>query len=307
MLIMVVCQMINERPLKILDQLQRVFLPADQHFSWPVAPVQQYQVPLGIEIEVPWRAYFPDLFVAGFPNVSADEMARITVECSRREAVLVPKLEHTVACGLQKGKDRYWEFAFDPVTNAEILVQQINVLQKAGLCPSGAHSLQITFGGLRITRDVYYLALILESLCCSPERILQGFHPTNLYGVHGWSKKGIAGVHQKMGACNLLHGYGIAVEIRTLQMPETLEGLRHLFRVAHHYGEQIRQKQEYESVPAWDRLVTDLSGILKSHGLPDENWRAPHQRPEVWKRFAFELPLLSQKVETKVNENFCWK
>ena len=112
-------------------------------------------VPLGIEVEVSWKSYFPDLWVEGFPSqVSPEKLQEITATCSERERLLLPLLNKTVECGVQRGTDKYWEFAFPPTTDVVVTCDQVKILQHAQLIPKGNHSLHVTIGGVIPNQDV---------------------------------------------------------------------------------------------------------------------------------------------------------
>lgn len=127
---------INQVPLATTVNLLREFpskLPQRQ-------PILR-NVPVGIEVEVPWKAYFPDLWVEGFPKIDPDKLAEITAECAIREKSLVPRLMRSQDCGVKRGADRYWEFAFDPVTDVGIACDHVEIWRLyAQQLPSIQHS-----------------------------------------------------------------------------------------------------------------------------------------------------------------------
>lgn len=251
-------------------------------------------MPIGIEIEVPWKAYFPDLWKPGFPNLCDAEMWLIWQECTEHERILLPRLQKTVECGVPKGADRYWEFAFDPVTDPSIVCNQYSILQANGLLPKGRHSLHITLGGLRVTRDTVFLALLLECMASSRERIMTGFHDEVI--SKGWARKGFAGVFEKEGDHDIQHGYQYAAEIRILHVPDTVEDLYRLLYKAQKYAFAVQQTQAGKSVMWWNKLVFRLGAILEYHKLPNRNWRKPHLEPEVWNSFADQYDSISRLV-----------
>lgn len=259
-------------------------------------PNRILSLPIGIEIEVPWRAYFPDLWVEGFPNIPDIQLEAITQICKEREKVLLPKLMKTVECGVPSGADKYWEFAFQPVTDISITVNQVAILQANDLIPPGNHSLHITFGGLRVTKDMYYVAMALESMACDGPRIMAGFHPWMTSMSHGWARKGFAGLFEKEGSHDLQHGYDFGAEIRLLYLPSDSEGLFQLLDYAQVMGDYVASAQAGNRLPEWDRFIERATQIIVDNGLPNRNWRKPHLEPEVWTKFAELLPGMSGDI-----------
>ena len=253
-------------------------------------------VPIGIEIEVPWKAYFPDLWVEGFPNIHPDLLAEISEACSVREKVLLSRLQETVELGINKGADKYWEFAFDPVTEVGITHSHVMMLQLEGLIPPGPHSLHITLGGLKLDRNCHYIAMILESMSCSPSRIMTGFHPTSSAQSTGWARKGYAGMFLKEGNHDLQHGYEVGTEIRILQLPETELKLFELLDVAQQLACMVALEQRGQKCVLWQQIVIKCRDVLAQHNLPDQNWKKPHIEPNVWRGFATQYEFISSCV-----------
>lgn len=251
---------------------------------------------------MPWRAYFPDLWVEGFPNVSDDEMSRITRECEIREATLLPKLRKTIECGINRGCDRYWEFALDPVTDHSILVNQVAILRMNGLIPGDTNSLHITLGGIRVDRYAYYVAMVIEALSTSPHRVLSAFMSDNQ--SKGWGRKGKAGVFEKEGSHDMQHDYNYGTEIRMGQVPADDKMLDLMLDIAQQMGEQILYVQQgIQSYKRdFDQFIGELTSILHHVGLPDTNWKNPHTEPQLWNHYAEVLPSLREPVK-KVLEN----
>lgn len=273
--------------------------------AFPIKPTTLAQtqcriVPIGIEIEVPWRDYFPDLWVDGMPNIDDDLMESIKIECDRREVDLVPRLMKTVECGVPRGADRYWEFAFDPVTDVSLLATQVAIIRANGLIPGSNHSLHITFGGLEVTRDMHYIALVLESFACTSERIKRGF--LNEGQSKAWARKGFAGLFQKEGEHDIQHGYKVGAELRLLHLPTDDHALLELLDVAQMLGSIVHhiQHDRHHNVH-WSGLVAVCKDVLEQAGLPDRNWKKPYINPEIWNRFAEQLPCIQHSVRVAFN------
>lgn len=286
----------NTKPRETLAALMQAFPEAPDGMF----PPTEEGMSLGLEIECSWRSYFPDLWVDGFPNVSAEEMQRITEECLKREAVLLPKLLRTVACGVPRGADRYWEFAFDPVTDVSIVCNQIAVLQANGLIPPGDHSLHITIGGIRVNRETYYLAFLIEMLLCSPERIGSAFHAANKKMSAGWARKGYAGVFEKEGR-ELMHGEYVAAEFRICELPGDLNKLYSALKLIQKYAKALHLMQHGSVSYEFLEMVGYARDILKKHHLSDENWKKPNLEPDMWTKFMAAYPLIREEFGSIIN------
>lgn len=252
-------------------------------------------IPIGIEIEVPWRAYFPDLWVDGFPfDIDQTTFDKITEECTKREKVLLPKLELAEQCGVPSGADKYWEFAFDPVTDVNIIRNQVHILKKNQLIPVGRHALHITVGGIWPCRDLYFVALILEAYACSEARIRSGVSP--IQGISkGWARKGRAGIFGKMGTHDIQHGYDYGTEFRLLYTPDNLDSLMFLLDRCQVLCD-VATNANHPERTEWEELVADMNEILLSCGLPDCNYGRPHEDPHTWNKFANHFYDISFRV-----------
>jgi hypothetical protein len=248
---------------------------------------------IGIEIEVKWRYYFPQLWEQYMSNCSyedllPDERDDLTNRCVAIENVLRPKLRATAECGLPSGADKYWEFAFDPVTDVTLLDTQVQILRHHQLIPDGKHSLHITIGNLRITKDVYVLLLLLETLGCNPERIESGFNKKFPEGLSlTWAKKGNGGLYPKELE-DLKHGATRAVELRTLEFDTENDNLLEMLKIASVVGDIIYDKQHGHPNPniaMWDEYVRESTKILKMFQLSDTNWNKPSTSPDTWKMY----------------------
>jgi len=281
----------DHRGQETLGKLRLAFgRPGTVFFSKPKV------VPVGIEVEVPWRNYFPDLWVNGFPNISDAEMSEITEECNRRESILLPQLRKTVDCGVNKGNDRYWEFAFNPVSSVGIIVNQLSVIREAGLMPGRMNSLHVTFGGVRVCRYSYYIALVAEAMVTSQERIRSAF--TQGTTSRGWARKGYAGVYEKQGSYDMMYGFQYGTELRLAEVPDNTIDLYNMLHVTQQMAVEVYQIQSgvFSSKTVFDNMISELASILVRAGLPDKNWKKPHMEPETWEWFAEVLPEIRPQV-----------
>lgn len=291
---------INEVPQATTANLLREFpanLPARSRISRAVT--------IGIEVEVPWKAYFPDLWMDGFPNVGHEDLVRITTECNRREKTLIPLLMKTQECGIKRGADRYWEFAFDPVTDVSIACDHVEILRQHNLIPEGRHSLHITFGGVRVSKEMYYVAMCLEAIACSPDRVVSGFNPKSPLLSQGWARKGMAGLFEKEGDHDIMHDMQYGTEIRLLWLPDTDAQLFSLLTIAQVMTDNALRVQRGETPTSmWKDVVQQCKQALLDAGLPDRNWKRPNLEPEVWRQFADKLPEIQWHIRQSLQHHF---
>lgn len=246
---------------------------------------------VGLEIEVPWRAYFPHLWAKhfqrgtkDFANFSVAEAAALDHDSKPQELCLNAKLGKTLECGLDKGRDWYWEFIIPPVRDVRILAEQVAVLNANDLCPWGPYSLQPTIGGLRRTRSSYFALLILELLFASPERIAKGINAKVPQWATSWARKGQGGIARK-SLLDLKHGDTQAIELRTLCLPASLEEFYDFLTATALLATWLYREQCGAAVPQWDRIVAELAGLLTDFGLDNANWENPHTNPAVWEKY----------------------
>lgn len=250
---------------------------------------------MGLELEVPWSFYYPELWerfglARGFSALSETERFELNEACSIQEVEVRSKLELSTKCGVPRGNDRYWEFAVDPCSDWRLPCAQIELLAAAGLLPlKGSGSLQITLGGLRQGREVQALARLLEALCGSAERIRGGIRAASKGPIHsGWARKGSGGVLEKR-ADELKLGAASACEIRALSVPNGVERLRDLLRVASVAGAAVAKAQEGkvdEEVRAWMAFQEGCESLLKEEGVEALDQPAESLPVEAWLRYA---------------------
>lgn len=298
-----VLSQINERPIQTVGNLLCAFEKSpSQLFSG-----QERPIPIGIEIECSWRSYFPDLWMEGFPNnISDEDMQRISEDCLRREQKLLPQLMKAQRAGVPSGADRYWEFAFEPVTDISLLCNQVEILRANGLIPEGHHALHITIGGVEPSPAMYAITMVLEAYACSVERLRSGYGTTGPYQLSkGWAKKGRAGLFMKEGSNDLLHGYEVGTEIRTLHLPKTtnelyfvLDTCQKLVEVSH----SLDTRSSYDE-RCWRMLKKDLVWVLEEAELPNTNWGKPRDNPPLWERIAERFVLMQYLTRKVFSEN----
>lgn len=261
---------------------------------------------IGIEVEVPFSSYFPHLWnnfrlnERGVRDMDTHELHALSRECAAAEQPLRHRLTLTTECGVPRGADRYWEFSLAPVTNIRLLAEQVRLLTAAGVLPRDRrHSLHVTIGGLKASRDLYTLLGIVEVLHVEPERIRQGVDKTRSPIHSGWGRKGRSGLAEK-GAGDLVAGAAHAVEFRTLQLPEGQEELLHLLELAQGCAHAILVGQKSQWASRWRALSSAFRAQLQEHDLPDANWWTSGPGGGVdfpaWERFVGAFPAIQRAL-----------
>lgn len=278
-----------------------------QAFNLPEPSVRDRsgRVSMGLEIEVPWSSYFPqlwdkyDLANRKVYSLSKDELDQLGLECAEIEKTLLPRLQQSVECGVPRGNDRYWEFALRPSCQADLLVQQVGLLTQAGLLPRDKrHSLQVTIGGIPPCKSLYKLAMLLEVEFVDPDRIRSGIDQMGSTIHTGWGRKGRAGVHLK-GGDELQGGAQVASELRMLQLPQDERDLARLMATVE-FGVNaimdLREGLSTEAAVQWQEFESATTEVLLAHGLPDANWFSSGSDggvdSQAWERFADRLDVI---------------
>lgn len=250
---------------------------------------------MGIEVEVPWRLYFPQLWSEfgmsrGFSALGPDEARALAAACAELEEQLLPRLRMSAACGVPRGNDRYWEFALDPCTDWRLPCAQLELLRAAGLLPAEPGlSLQITIGGARAGSGAQAMARLLEALCSSPARLASGLEAAARGKIHsGWARKGSGGVLEKQ-AQELKLGALRACEFRTLAMPGGESELRGLLSRASAAGAALSASQagaDSELAKAWGRFESGCGRAMAGLGIPSLEWERGSPIPTAaWGRY----------------------
>ena len=271
------------------------------------------RVSMGLEIEVPWSSYFPqlwdkyDLANRKVYSLPKNELNQLGLECAEIEKTLLPRLQQSVECGVPRGNDRYWEFALRPACQAHLLVQQVELLTQAGLLPRDKkHSLQVTIGGIAPCKSLYKLAMLLEVEFVDADRIRSGIDQMGSTIHTGWGRKGRAGVHLK-SANELQGGAQVASELRMLQLPQNERDFASLMATVEFGANAIMDLREGLSTEAavqWQKFESATTQILFDHGLPDANWFSSGPGGGVdrqaWDRFADRLDAIHDDLSERL-------
>lgn len=265
----------DEKARETIGNLQKAFGKTIE--SRNISPQNISPKSIGIEIEIKFKCLFPELHAKYFSDINRyyslplEEKNKISQEISLAEKDILPLYQKTVTCGVPAGKDRYWEFAFDPVYNTTLLLDQIDILEQVGLIPTGHHSLHINIGDVRLNKRAYIITSALQLLYVTKERLINGIRDCQ-YPV-AWARKGRAGIREKNGLhlINSESGY----EIRTLEYTN-LETLRKIFAFIAFF---LGFDKEYR------KLESQVDQLLRIYDLPNKNWENPVINPELWNKY----------------------
>lgn len=264
-------------------------------------------VSIGLEIEVPWSSYFPQLWekygLSGrrVADLEAEELARLGADCSELEASLLPRLRKTIECGVPRGGDRYWEFSFEPAKDVGLLARQVEALGEAGLLPRDkAHSLHATVGGLAPNPSLYYLAMMLELEFVEPARMGSGIAQTKRAIHSGWARKGRAGIFRK-GPEDLAGGERVGSELRMLQLPKSQASFERLLGWLS-WGSGAIAGMRADASERWIWCESRAREELGRAGLADANWTRSdgEQSHAQWELFERSMPRLREKLDDVV-------
>lgn len=248
-------------------------------------------VPIGIEIEVKFKYYFPELYKKYLSNfkeylaLEHSEKSKIKLEISEAEKPIQEKLNKTVEFGIPHGNDRYWEFAFRPSYDISLICKQVDILNKLDLIPIGKHSLHINLGDTKVTPRMYWVLMTLELLYCSKQRIASGFSQNFTYMSATWAKKGDGGILVKN--YNDLQDSDCGVELRTMQFNGDSKKLYEILNTLCFL------------LKDGDEIISSLKKEAKAVGLPDSNFGKPHTNPDVWNKYIENFEHLSNLIKTK--------
>lgn len=282
----------DEKAYIILDKLIKEFNILPNDYVETISPFT-----IGIEIEVKFKYYFPNIFENYFKNgkyinFSTDEKKYIDSLIDEEEINIKPLLQKTLECGIEKGKDSYWEFAFPPVNDISILLKQLDVLQRKNLIPNGKHSLHITIGDIKKSKEIYWILSVLQILFCDVDRIKNSFKLNDEKLIaKTWARKGVAGIYQKDSWRLKNSDYG--VELRTLEF-FSINDLESCF---HFLIDMLCKMKKGENIYLVDFLKNEMQKI----NLPDENWKNPHENPDVWNLYINKFDMLKNKVQNYLN------
>lgn len=276
----------NKNAKQTIDNLSRVFKTniVDNN------PSINSKYSIGIEIEIKFRYFFPELFKRFFENkkwndYNVERKQEISDIILKEERIILSKLERTIACGIPRGNDKYWEFSLAPANDLSLLVKQVEILKQIGLIPKGRHSMHITIGGLKVQPRHYYILSMIELLFLDKERIKEGFSEYQ-DSSYAWAKKGLGGIFKKIH-CDLIEQEQ-GFEFRTLYMDENTN----LFNLFSLLNSLLSEDNEH--------IIMKLKREMISRGFTDENWQKPHINPEMWNKYINEFDELKRFVQREI-------
>ena len=215
---------------------------------------------VGLEIEVPFRFYFPEVYAKHFGNgqmflaMSKSEREDLIRDTELVEPVVKERIARALEqFGLERGLDRYCEFILNPEEDYTKHLPIISGLVEANVVPLDMPlSVHFTIGN--IDRDkAFAILFFLELKYNTANRMLEGFN--DLPHLTAWNRKGKCGVMKKKK--EELKYEDSAYELRTIkvsmrELPNVLKDLdRHLNK---------------------ESIVKDAKKWLKEIGLPWKAW-----------------------------------
>ena len=266
----------NEEALITLDRVAKHFGQELKRFE----PIE-CNTSIGIEIEIMFKCFFPEISRKYFTDRTWSSYSEEEKELIDEEITLIEnrigvkhRLEKTLELGIKKGRDCYWEFALDPVTDLSIILTQLQLLTDLELLPNGEHSLHITVANLESNQETYWIFFLAEMLFSSKKRIETGFNKENSVT---YFRKGTAGLLKKRWG---LVDSKQAIEFRSLELVVknnessiTYKKLEYFCRIL---NETEFRKSELE------RCKT-LFSVLN---MPNKNWGNYKDNPEIWDLFS---------------------
>lgn len=322
-------EQLNQQGLAVCHALSRTFdvptLASSSHIEDGTGgPLVASPVTVGIEVEVPFSSFFPDLWAAygldrrHMGDLSPQERQALSTACTLLEDDLCPRLFKTTECGIPRGADRYWEFAHRPVADARILVEQVRLLTAAGLLPRDKpHSLHVTLGNLPRTESLYHLTMLAEAMFVDPHRITRGIDQVAMRAsrqelLAGWGKKGSSGLYEKPGA-ELEGGSAVGVEIRVLQLPTTDAAFSRLMGLIQWGADGIYDRRhglQTQAAEDWGHVAVFCRAELARCGLPNVNWfkSGPSGRvdEDAWRGFTAKMPEIGERATVMLEEMGLW-
>ncbi len=217
---------------------------------------------LGLEFEVPFSFYFPEVFnkhlgeLKSWNRFNGTMSAEFNSNFQEVEEAMLKRLAAaTEFLGLKRGADRYWEFVFPASASWEEHLDKVNKLIEIGLMPKSRRlPLHLTLSQDDMDRDkAFSILLFLELEYLTPERALAGFHSD--YTKRTWNRKGKAGI--KIKEPYQLEHAEEAFELRTLSV---------------HPGDMSNVLLMLDSLVSDKHIVEEAKHITEKMGLPWKQW-----------------------------------
>lgn len=262
--------------------------------------------PIGIEIEIKWRYFFPELYEKyiskkSYSELNEQEKVKLTKECDELEKDLIEKFKKTEESGIKRGNDKYYEYIFPPRYNVKGTSELVNILVQNNLIPDGEHSIHVNIGNLRANKDAYYLLLMMELKYSSVDRLKSGFinNHKNMSATYG--RKGYGGIFEKDKRYIEL-GSEYLSELRTLSYNPKRDDMYEMIKEISYYADIIIDKQnnkENKLIKEWDSIKENLEKLLVKNGLVDKNWKKPNLEPEYWEKYIEKY----ETIKSEFNKN----
>lgn len=280
----------NDKALSTLNNVSNYFKKDLKRYK-PI--ISNYSI--GIETEIKFKYYYPELYNKFFKdgnwkNFSTEEKKDINkiITYTENELGIKEKLEKVLELGINKGKDCYWEFALDPVTDLSLILTQLNILIDLGLLPDGEHSLHITIGNLEKNVNTYWILLICEILFSSQKRLMSG---NNKDRRKAYFRKGESGLLVKRWR---LIDCETAIEFRSVGL-FIENGKISITHKKLSYLNKLLNDSEFQT-----NEINKCKEVLKDIDLPNENWKNYKDNPEIWDKYYDSYETIKEKLELNI-------
>lgn len=244
---------------------------------------------VGIEIEVQFKHYFPDLYKQYFKgkrwnDYSDSQKEEISSIISIEEKELKEKLHTLEKQGIKKGKDAYWEFALDPVFDLSLILKQVHLLHDIGVLPEGDHALHMTIGNMRKNPKAYWLLMIAELLFSSQKRMITGKCANN---NKTYFRKGSSGLLEKRWR---LIDCPVALEFRSLELTFATNP-----SITYEKLEIIANVLNDEAYG--DSIISQCKKAIGIFQLPNKNWNNYMTNNDTWDKYYKHFEDIRTKVK----------
>jgi hypothetical protein len=236
---------------------------------------------IGIEVELTFKSFFPVISEKYFKNKTWDSYTHEEKEIIDEEITIVEntlgvkhRLEKTLELGIKKGRDCYWEFALDPVTDLSIILTQLQLLSDLDLLPDGEHSLHMTVANLENNQETHWIFFLAEMLFSSKKRIETGFSKDKKLTYFRKGKAGLLLKRWQLVDCKeAIEFRSLELVIKNRESSITHKKLEYICKII---NDSVFRNSELE------RCKT-LFSVLN---MPNKNWGNYKDNPEIWDSFS---------------------
>lgn len=241
---------------------------------------------VGIEIEMAWHQALPEL-AAKWPNPSdrvkdstSAGHAEFLEDYARADRTMKEMLAITMPY-IPSSPDAYWEFAFMPSEDSDVIAAEVKTLYDAEILRLGTeYATHLTITGLKKYEDAHIILWELEhNGGSSAARIEQAIHDP----VGSWSVKSRGGVRRRWPRGMVGKPEGKAYELRSL-ITTSPEQIAYVMRTA-----QLLVQEAVQEPGVWEERRQAVKAECLKLGLEWGPWQKPKNAPEFWGRYALAI------------------